>query len=512
MRFGPDDEARFESRSAELESEFSTWLPDEVSVGVDPRDFGLLLHWKWRYGDGDLGRWRRDDISEFLLAWCPRKLGGWSERHPSVPAAVGLGMSFLADRGLLDDGSDDTTELVDHAVGLSDEFRSAMADPSNFGPTKAIFSAMGVDDLSGLDEQQLQQLVDEFNALPMEQRKAITDPAMSGATSESSPAIGPVRMPDEQQVRASAEAAPVLAKFDALADYLAKPGKILTAKGNLKIADARALAELLDTGDVYEEEIGDRTWRKRSSTQFVRLDHLQWWARRVGAVRQQTNRLVGVKAWQQRARKNPVAEVRQAFGILLEYGPLSSFVTWYYDPVYDFLDENALGILTRLLDNPGPEEYDDLLAVCGTMLQATGITESFTGQLSHFLERMLSIFEQAGVIQQRGAVLTPRQYAGHDRSGGQIWLTQVGTLVAVEAAQEAGVHVEKLPALNAMTTEQLIDWLCNPELEPADWWATVAEWRAEQPDAAAAFAELVEQLGAAEPLLLLLALDGSPVH
>ena len=77
-----------------------------LGLDVDPSDLGLLLDWKESYGDGRLGRWRRHELEQFLLDWCPAKLSASAEEVHSMPSAVALAMSFLAERGWLERGSD----------------------------------------------------------------------------------------------------------------------------------------------------------------------------------------------------------------------------------------------------------------------------------------------------------------------------------------------------------------------------------------------------------------------
>ena len=132
-------------------------------------------------------------------------------------------------------------------------------------------------------------------------------------------------MPPDSVVAQEAEVAPVLARFARLAEYFAAPVKNLTQAGNLKLADARVLVEALQTGDEFEMEIGDRVWKKRSSTRLFALDHSPWCAPESGALRRQGNKLVGVKAWQRRVTSDPMREVRRSFWTLVVYGVLESY-------------------------------------------------------------------------------------------------------------------------------------------------------------------------------------------
>jgi hypothetical protein len=63
------------------------------------------------------------------------------------------------------------------------------------------------------------------------------------------PVIAPVRLPPESERLAAVHAAPVMRQITALAEYCAAPGRTLTKKGNLQLADARHLIDSLDTGD-----------------------------------------------------------------------------------------------------------------------------------------------------------------------------------------------------------------------------------------------------------------------
>lgn len=507
MRFGPDDWADYQARRDELMDDFSAWLPAPLAENIGAGDLQLLLDWKHGYGDGYLGRWRCSDLDEFLLGWCPRKLVVPPSEQSSVPVATSLAMSFLADRRLLDAASDPVDVLVEHAAGLAGSFAVRMTDESSFGLSKSIFAGMGIDDVTDLDPDDLERVMADFNALPFEQRKAITDGALGTADVPDPLVLTGVRLPDAEAVRRSAEDAPVLARFRQLADYLQPPGKVLTAQGNLKISDARALSELLETDDVYEEQIGARTFRKRSATEFTEVDHWQWWAREVGVLRRRHNRLVAVKAWQQRARKDPVAEATRAVDVLLEYGVLNSYGLPMW-PVAQVLDASVVALLGRLLQQRSAE-YDLLVDVYRELLDTTGAVEAFPGHLERLFDQQLTGLERAGVIAQEGAVHTPRGYGGQDRSGGVVTLTPVGAHIAVRAAERTGVRVEPLPAVEDMGADDLAAML-DGRLGPEQWWEEVGRWLAAQPDADAARSELVSAVARTGPLPLYLALSTAP--
>ncbi|MFN2504173.1 MAG: hypothetical protein ABR540_08080, partial [Acidimicrobiales bacterium] len=74
MRFGVEDEAAFQSRCDELLEDYAGWLQRQQPRGADAGDARVALGWKWGYAGGDLATWTVEDLDEFLLEWCPRKL------------------------------------------------------------------------------------------------------------------------------------------------------------------------------------------------------------------------------------------------------------------------------------------------------------------------------------------------------------------------------------------------------------------------------------------------------
>lgn len=504
--FGPDDEQAFFARRDELVADFTGWVA-ELPVRVDPQDLGLLLDWKWGYGGGRLDLWRRADLSEFLLSWCPRKLSAPAESVHALPSAVCLAMSFLATRDLLAAGSDPVERLTAHAMSLQAEFMEEMSNPANFGMAKTLFGQLGIDDPSALDADSLQRAIEEFNALPEAVRREATASA-PGGQADDLPTVGPVLTPDEAAVRAAAEEAPLLAGFTVLSDYFAAPGKPLTATGNLKIADARALVDLLGTDDLYEQSYGDHVYRKRSSSQFIELDHWQWWAREAGVLRKQGSKLVAVKAWRQRRRQDPVGEIRKAFGVVMATGLLSSYWPHMRFGTHELLDASIGPLFGSLLQSPMPLEFDALAQQWTEMSSTLGYQEYFPGEIASSLDQMLTLLERAGLVTQQGAVLTATTSGGQNRSAGTVQLTPVGVVLGVEVLSDQGIEVELVPSVADMDADELA--ALTDVLEPQEWWATAGTWLSRQPDASQAVAGLIDQLADRSLTMLILALGEAP--
>ncbi|MDP9318017.1 MAG: hypothetical protein M3O94_02870, partial [Actinomycetota bacterium] len=471
-------------------------------------DFGMLLDWKWGYGDGHLGRWDTSDLGEFLLGWCPRKLMASPDILGSVPLVATLAMSFLAERSLLTPDSDPVDTLTTHGRSLVQPFLAAMSDPANFGMSKAIFTSMGVEDPSALNPAEIERVIAEFNAQPMSVRKAVTDPALSsrtGPTYAEPTRVGPIRMPGGDAVRASAEESPALEGFVKFSDYFAAPGKVLTAKGNLKLVDARALVEVLGTGDVEATTIGDRVWRRQSATEFRELDHWQWWAREAGVVRTKHSRLVSVAAWRKRLRSDPVSTLHKAVEVLFEYGLVTSYrvIAW---PLDQALDVAAAPTLARLAQNDGPEEYDDLLAAAKELLETHGVRALYPGHADGAVDDLLTMLERAGLVTQHGVTRTESEFS-RTRTGGTVAVTPFGTEFAVGEARRLGIEVLLVRDPRDLSVDDLVSLAEGEEMTLEDWWDDAADWLDAQPERDVAVEALLRTLS---PLYLALALTVAP--
>jgi len=122
-----------------------------------------------------------------------------------------------------------------------------------------MFTAASDEGVDTTDPAELEAWMARFNDRPeAERHRLLPDSAFSGPPARRS--LPPVAVPSEDDVATSKESAPVLAMFRDLAAYVGT-GRKLTQKGHLTLADARALVELLGTGDLMDEQIGDRTFR-----------------------------------------------------------------------------------------------------------------------------------------------------------------------------------------------------------------------------------------------------------
>jgi hypothetical protein len=92
-----------------------------------------------------------------------------------------------------------------------------------------------------------------------------------------------VTVPAGDELRRHAEASTVLVRIRCLLELLGEKGRKLTPNGHLRLADARELAGAI--GVEFDERIGDRVFRARSSADVRPVDETFAWARAAGLVR-----------------------------------------------------------------------------------------------------------------------------------------------------------------------------------------------------------------------------------
>ena len=456
---GPVDEDGFASAKASLMDRFEDRLghhheaPHEVAG-----EAGLALDWKWGYGDGDLGRWTTSDIGEFLLDWCPRKLSVSQPECATIPASLASFTAFLSHEGLLAPDSSAVDELAKAAVDATDDFVEAMGDVSNFGLAKSLFASAEADGVDMADPDALQEWIVEFNARPEEdRRRVIPDTALAAPGARRTavkPAMPPVVPPDDAEVAGSRAAAPILAKFAALADFVGgggsggrSAGRKLTQRGNFTLADAHVLVDLLDTGDVMDPKIGDRTFRTTSAADLVRLRQVFVWAKKAGVVRVAHGRVHATKKGLAIA-KDPAAFFDRAVDALLAVGPLASqrdLEGWLAWPeVTDLLDRFTVALLSGPYVAQRPLPIEDLCdAATDAVLDAFEFPRSTDDHIARRVAvdvvDMVDALELAGMVRRIDAVEgDDAELIGRRRLGGSVELTAAGVATTRRLLVDAG--------------------------------------------------------------------------
>ena len=399
-----EDEAGFERARDWLVGDFGRWLraerrlEDELA-DIAAGDAGILLDWKFGYGDGHLGRWTCAEVTEFLMRWCPRKLSVSQERSVTIPGSLAAFTDYLAARARLAPGSSSGAALREAVTSVSADFVTEMGNPANFGMAKSFLADAAARGYDLADEDSLASWAAELNSLGDslgdDERYAV--PVL--------PPVPPVVMPAEAEIEASRAGAPVLAMFAGLAQF-AGAGRGLTQSGNLTLKDARELVRLLGTGDSMEERFGDEVIRTRSSQDLPVLRLVFAWARKAGVVRVRQGKVLATKRGLALAR-SPASMFDRALDVLLEAGPVTLQRhprSWAFWPDIDgAIDQMVLPMLIRPYLQRSPVRLAELTEeVAKAILQAFDFgslpDDTVAGHVGWKIAAAMDVLALAGVV------------------------------------------------------------------------------------------------------------------
>jgi hypothetical protein len=476
MTFGEDDEDAYYRRRDELGEQFAQWL-NTHGVAGDPNDAGLLMDWKRSYADGRLDHWSVPDVHEFLFDWCTRKLSAPPEDCAELPLSVAAFVEFLAHTGMLAPGSAAPPAIRKHCARNVDKFVREMGNPANFGMAKSLLGMAGGPELDLDSPNGMWQLDDAF-----EQMAEDTDP----------PVIAPVRLPPESERLAVVRAIPLMGQLRTLAEYCAPPGRKLTAKGNLQLADARHLVAALETGD--DPELGGvRTLR--SSEDLPGLCRLVDLALEAGVVRRQQGRLVAVGRF---AALDECAAHEKVVLAALDAdstGPGSAFLRPVFAQLDAIVHMFTTALLAELLRHGATGVARDLVdGLTGDVVEsiAEGMPDFMRGAVAMQAHEHLNHLVDLGVLTIDGGTATPCDDCGvSHHEGGTVAITAAGVPITIELLRQVGVEVSirQEPADADVTAiVDLFEHLGDKELR-----RDVAEWFAAQPDRQAATAALAAE-------------------
>lgn len=433
LEFDESEEKEFVVARDDLLGRFTAWSRRNMDVGDDAAEelasnARLALDWKWNYADGRLVRWTPGDVGEFLLEWCPRKLSVSPEDALTIPPTLGAFLAFLDDEGLLLPRSS-LGRLASAVLAAAEEFPSAMADRSKFGMAKSLFSAALGDGVDVEDAEGLQAWMGRFNDLPPDERaRLLSGPPVPQPARAKLP---PIPLPTEDEVAASMAAAPIMRMLADFATYVG-PGRKLTQKGNLTLADARELVELLGTNDLMEEVVGDHEFRITTSADLLGLNQVFTWAKKAGVVRvvhgkvSATKRGLGLAA-------DPVGSFDRVIDALFAIGPLSSqrqangLFAW--PEVTEFLDEVSCILLAGPCATLQPMAMEDVIELATDAVHDTfsfGMTDEIVDRMvARDVTDIVDALERAGLVRRAGTEPAER---GRRTMGGVVEITPAGVM------------------------------------------------------------------------------------
>ena len=252
----------------------------------------------------------------------------------------------------------------------------------------------------------------------------------------------------------------------------------MTQKGHLTLADARALVELLGTGDLMDEQIGDRTFRTTSSDELYQLRQVFAWAKKAGVVRVVHGKVVATKRGLGLA-SDLGGSFDRAVDALLAIGPLTSQRfpdAWFAWPEVDkVLDSVSAHLLIAPYGAQTAFPLEDIAAT------ATGVVlDAFSFQLEddEVLRRVttdvtdiMDAFELAGVVQRIDA---GDQGDGRRRPGGLVALTPAGVVCARRLLAATGYDTPAAGRLADVSATPTCCWVRTGRRSPSPM---ARQWR-----------------------------------
>ncbi|MEU8204701.1 hypothetical protein [Streptosporangium sp. NPDC049046] len=405
--FDPEEAEEFESAKDLLVRRCLAWA-DERGTRADEAMLAAVLDARHRSRDGRLAYWDTRQVRRFLLEWIPRHLAAERETLASAPENLLTLLRYLTASGLRDPRGASLAELEAAVAEAEAEFPAALADPARQGIGR-LWAQTALDNGFVLDDEEdmarFQHDVSsgriQFDADVVE---ALLQAEFGGAGPDDDRAFSqcPIALPTAAELAADAARSEIVRQLTALTGWVGKDGRPLTKAGDLRAADARELAELLDIGEPDQRArtsgtreateppnaqkrnpealpgtgerdparptdtgegdpahlpgTGERDQWARGSTETPRLDLLLAWAKKAGLVRVLKGRLVPV-AKAAPLLRDPEALWRRAFEAVFELGaaicaPASGRVG--FSMLVTAFDELLPDVLNTMYSLPAP--------------------------------------------------------------------------------------------------------------------------------------------------------------
>ena len=261
-----------------------------------------------------------------------------------------------------------------------------------------------------------------------------------------------------------------------LADYCAPPGRPLTDKGNLRLADARHLVDVLDTGD--DPELGG--YRKlQSAEDLPSLSRLVRLALDAGVVRRNQGKLVAVARFAALDEVTAYEKVVRAAVAAGLSGPPGVYFP-AMEPVRAVADECVIGLLADLLDAgsagiPAGVLVDSMAEFVDANFHE--LPDLLAGLVPGWVRTQIERLEDLGVV---------------TIADGNVTLTAAGVPISIGLVEAEGVEVLLRPDPTTCDASAIVDLL--GALDEQEWTADASTWLAARPDPVAAAGELVDEV------------------
>lgn len=499
MRFGPDEEDAFYAARDHLVAGF------EQSRGGD--DLGWVaaqvLEFKWSYLDGDLARWRAEDVEEILLGLYPARVMLDPDGLDPVVAGFARFLEFLGEEGILPE--DHAARLATSVRRLAAPFRDAALDERNWSMGKRLWNVAQSEGVDASDPGEVQRFIEDFNRRSFSERDAALGPSPLADTpplgAEPIRPLPPIVLPPIAELESAARATVWFTRLRGLVEYVGE-GLPLTDRGNLKLADGRALVDLLETGDRFDDEIGGRVFKTQSSAELSGVDlAFQMAAESKMLTRKGRRLLPGPNAeWV----NEPLSALYGMWLVLLtRIGPSQH---WYRRHRYNWdwyaeeLDASLPMVLIDLYRHGGAtieELADDTWAHLEDVFDLDHVPTDKLAFHRELVERSLrvafDVLVELGTVRIDDVTETATEYGGRERSGGTVKLTPLGKW----AVQRFASRVTTAPVVGRFRESSAAELLtAASDIPEAEAKAEVDAWVDHHGERAAA--ELVEALRTAD--------------
>jgi len=499
MRFGPDDGDAFDAARDELVSRF------ELSSGGHDAGWvaAQVLNFKWGYLDGDLSRWRLDEVEQILLGLYPAKAMLDPDDLDQVVTGFAGFLRFLGDDGIV--AEDHAARLAESVIRLAPRFHAAALDEDNWSMGKRLWSRARSEGVDPSDPVAVQRFINAFNLLPLAERDAVLGPLPApGVAQFEDASIGPlppIALPPADELESAARNTVWFERIRRLVDYVGD-GRPLTDRGNLKLADAKVLVDLLETGDPFDAQIHGHFFKTRSSADLWGVDlAFRMAVESEMLIRKGTKLLPGPNA---DLVDDPLSAHYGAWLVLLHrIGPTQYWYRghrfnwdWYAEELDAALPMVLLGVY-RDGDIPMEEVVEEMWAYLHSVFDLDDVPAdklAFHHSLvDGSLRRAFDLLEELGTVRVVDVVEVPTAYGGTDRSGGVVGLTPLGQW----AVQRVASRLTPAPVVGALREATATELLAaTSDVSEAEATAEIEVWIEHHGDEAAP--QLVEALRTAD--------------
>ncbi|HUW88465.1 MAG TPA: hypothetical protein VMW30_08880 [Candidatus Paceibacterota bacterium] len=315
----------------------------------------------------ELPDWDEVKVEEILLWGLPRNGTFESADYPTVGKAVVELLRRLpgfpgAYQRQIAPG------LVRHAENLLPKFEQAMQIKGRWGQNKRIFDDRNVDlhDAPDMDTvtRRIKKAMNDFNALSGIQRAWALGPTITAAPRIVGRIYEPLHAAAAEELAAAAVATTQVRRMVALVEFIGS-GIKLTKMGNLKLADGKALVELLGTRDQFDREIGEMVFRTSSTRELFHLDRIIALAKTIGLLKMRNGTLSATKK-AKTFTHSPVTAIKQLLDAHLKNG-------WDIRREWmdEFLDFALVALLLDLYEVRIPVSIADIHAAAALRQRST---------------------------------------------------------------------------------------------------------------------------------------------